>query len=528
MALNGMSSDSVHFTKEKPRVKKNFFDDEEEEDFEKFDNDEDFIKMRVSEPDEEEYEDEKEELGEPWEKVNAPATTTILSSSNVKANSTFAQHKNQSDTFSPSFVSDNLQSHAQYSKATHFSKTTTYSTVEQFRNQTHKLSNENTTSIESVIEKGNSEMAEEKINRLEMEKRELQKTVQSLRKLNRKSPLPEETVKKLMMNEPCALEIHRSLEEKLALLDVAIQLGDGDVLTRILLFFKKTIKPNIFVREIKRRPVAANHIVTFLKSHFDHDEVIKLLRILNRKEEAMMLEYKIALSSSSHVDSQIQAIVTCQRMNEISPELTDVVAILKQHESLLKRQVQIEIKDKRTQVEGKNEIMRLHPLKPVTSSPLMTTLRHCCFYHFGKDDNILGPVSLQKEFKLTDKQFEWTMVAARAELKKWADLDMLFTSKSWYGSNKQKSSLGFHKVVGILEKSNAPRDIIGKYLNLVDDLELRLTLSTRLKCHKIAVETIVSMKDRQRLEEYRKQVERTNPVQSLISNYLQNSQIKWR
>lgn len=82
----------------------------------------------------------------------------------------------------------------------------------------------------------------------------------------------------------------------------------------------------------------------------------------------------------------------------------------------------------------------------------------------------------------------------------------------------------------------------------MDDLELRLTLSTRLKCHKIAIEvkwsisvwwefslivfyltcclflkTIVSMKDRQRLEEYRKQVERTNPVQSLISNYLQNS-----
>lgn len=48
------------------RVKKNFFDDEEEDDFEKFDNDEDFIKMRVSEPDEEDYEDEKEELGEPW------------------------------------------------------------------------------------------------------------------------------------------------------------------------------------------------------------------------------------------------------------------------------------------------------------------------------------------------------------------------------------------------------------------------------------------------------------------------------
>ncbi|CAB4027392.1 spermatogenesis-defective 39 homolog isoform X2 [Paramuricea clavata] len=241
----------------------------------------------------------------------------------------------------------------------------------------------------------------------------------------------------------------------------------------------------------------------------------------------MMLEYKKAVASSNP-DSQIQAINTCQRIYETTPDLADMVSVLNEHQTLLKRQVKIEIKDKRTQAEGKNQIMRLHPRKSITSLPLIETLHYCCFYHHGKDDETLGPVSLQKEFKLTDKQFEWIMIGARAKLKKWEDLDTLFTSKSWYGSNKQKSSLGFDKVVGILEKSNAPPDILSKYLTLIEDLETRLALATKLKCHKVAVETIVSMKDKQRLDEYRKHLERTHPVQALISGYLQNSQIKWR
>jgi hypothetical protein len=47
----------------------------------------------------------------------------------------------------------------------------------------------------------------------------------------------------------------------------------------------------------------------------------------------------------------------------------------------------LQIKDKRTQTEGKDQIMRLHPpRKPITSSPLIKTLHYCCFYHYGKDD----------------------------------------------------------------------------------------------------------------------------------------------
>ena len=40
---------------------------------------------------------------------------------------------------------------------------------------------------------------------------------------------------------------------------------------------------DIFLKEIKRRPVAVNHIIHFLKAHYDFDELIKLLRYAKTK-----------------------------------------------------------------------------------------------------------------------------------------------------------------------------------------------------------------------------------------------------
>lgn len=46
---------------------------------------------------------------------------------------------------------------------------------------------------------------------------------------------------------------------------------------QILLFIKKTIKPSIFNLELQRRPVAANHLISYLKAHYDFKELEDLL-----------------------------------------------------------------------------------------------------------------------------------------------------------------------------------------------------------------------------------------------------------
>ena len=58
--------------------------------------------------------------------------------------------------------------------------------------------------------------------------------------------------------------------------------------------------------------------------------------------------------------------------------------------------------------------------------------------------------------QISEKQYLLTALGARAKLKQWFDVDALFTSKNWLGYTKKKSPVGFHRVVDILQKNNAP------------------------------------------------------------------------
>lgn len=54
------------------------------------------------------------------------------------------------------------------------------------------------------------------------------------------------------------------------------------------------------------------------------------------------------------------------------------------------------------------------------------------------------------------------MLAARARLKAWPDVDALFTSKNWLGVTKKRSPLSFQRVVDILQKNSAPAQVSGR------------------------------------------------------------------
>jgi len=70
--------------------------------------------------------------------------------------------------------------------------------------------------------------------------------------------------------------------------------------------------------------------------------------------------------------------------------------------------------------------------------------------------------------------------------------------------------------------------VLNTYLKLVEDQNQRVSLATKTKCHNLAIETLVAMKDRQQLEKYRSQLKRTAPEQAKISQHLNNSQIRWK
>uniref|UniRef100_A0A8C4TLX0 Spermatogenesis-defective protein 39 homolog n=1 Tax=Erpetoichthys calabaricus TaxID=27687 RepID=A0A8C4TLX0_ERPCA len=234
------------------------------------------------------------------------------------------------------------------------------------------------------------------------------------------------------------LEDFRALRDKMLLLDEAVQLHNGNVITAVKILF----------RELESRQVALRHFIHYLKE-------MEELKLLNE-----LLKYAVFSLPFSAEDA----------------------GFVQDHYTLLERQIIIE-------KTGQVEVFKKNPRKAaILDMPIITTLYYSCFYHYGESEGTYSsPGSIKKTFKLSDKQYLLTALGARAKLKAWKDVDSLFVTKNWLGYTQKKAPIGFHKVVDILHKNNAPDTVIQEYICLVDDTDLKLNLAMKYKCHDIII-----------------------------------------
>lgn len=366
-------------------------------------------------------------------------------------------------------------------------------------------------------------------NKLKAEIRRLKKDLQTSKD---KTPVPsvQETVKKIIRGQPYTLEVYKSLEDKLSLLDCSVSMHDGNAITTAVLFLKKTVKQRILHEVLRTRPTALNHLAKYLKEHFDYTELTELYRSVGEYEKAAMLQLNQAIKSKDPGVRLTKLKYIYRNSFDGFPELAEQTKYLKEYIDLLNRQLDIEDKDARDELEKKNQALVAHPRQaPLPLCSMIITLYYCCRYHFGEPENVpSSPLAIRSTFKLTDKQYEWTVLSARAKLKQWKGLEQMFQSKGLFGSVKMKSAVGFDHVVESLHQHGAPEEVLRTYLNYIDDRTERLSLATKTKCHNVAIETLAAMKDRQKLEQYRGQLKGTAPEQAKITEYLSNTQIKWK
>ncbi|XP_067847161.1 spermatogenesis-defective protein 39 homolog [Heptranchias perlo] len=336
---------------------------------------------------------------------------------------------------------------------------------------------------------------------------------------------PLETVTQMQKGRMYSFERFRSLKDKLHLVDEAVRMHDGNVITAVLMFLKRTLSKEVLFRELEYRQVALQHFVYYLKETGEQKLLMEMLKALGRIEEAALLHYKEHLNIKSQV-KKTEYLKNCIGL----PFAPDDAVFVQDHYTLLDRQIIIEENDKRIEASGQMEVFRKHPRKAsILHMPLVTTLYYSCFYHYGESDGTFSsPANLKKTFKISDKQYLLTTLAARAKLKAWKDVDNLFTTKNWLGYTKKKAPIGFHRVVDILHKNNAPVEVIQEYVALVDNTELKLNLATKYKCHNIVIDTYRDLKDRQQLILYRDKVDRSSQEQRKIDYILSNSQIRWK
>ncbi|KAF7231036.1 spermatogenesis-defective protein 39 homolog [Nothobranchius furzeri] len=335
----------------------------------------------------------------------------------------------------------------------------------------------------------------------------------------------EETVQRLQQGKVVSLEKFRSLQDKLLLLDFAVAAHDGNVITAVLIFLKRTLSKEVLFRELESRQTALRHFVHYLSETRDQSLLLELLRSLGRTEDIALLQYKEHKSIADE-NKRRDFLKSCLSL----PFSQEDSAHVQDHYTLLERQIIIEAADKRAERDGKVEIFRRFPRKAsILNMPLITTLYYCCFYHYNESEGTYSsPLNIRQTFKILEKQYFATVLAARAKLKAWDDVHALFTSKNWFGVTKKKSPLSFQRVVDILQKNSAPTKELQEYVGLVDDAELRISLAQKHKCHDIVINTYRDMKDRQLLLEYRKKVERGSMEERKIDVLLNNSQIRWK
>uniref|UniRef100_A0A3B4W9H0 Spermatogenesis-defective protein 39 homolog n=1 Tax=Seriola lalandi dorsalis TaxID=1841481 RepID=A0A3B4W9H0_SERLL len=317
---------------------------------------------------------------------------------------------------------------------------------------------------------------------------------------------PEETVHRMQQGKAVSLEKFRSLQDKLLLLDFGVSAHDGNVITAVLF------------RELESRQTALRHFIHYLTETRDQRLLLELF-ISFLFPWRQLLQYKEHLSIADE-NKRRDFLKSCLSL-PFSPEDS---AHVQDHYTLMERQIIIEATDRQAERGGKVEIFQKFPRRAsILNMPLITTLYYCCFYHYTESEGTYSsPLNIRHTFRISEKQYFVTALAARAKLKAWLDLDALFTSRNWLGFTRKKSPLSFHRVVDILQKNSAPTQVLQEYVGLIDDADLRISLAQKHKCHDIVINTYRDLKDRQLLLGYRGKVERGSAEERKINELLDN------
>ncbi|GJQ66847.1 putative peptidyl-lysine hydroxylation [Trypoxylus dichotomus] len=74
----------------------------------------------------------------------------------------------------------------------------------------------------------------------------------------------EETIKKLFLGLPCLLDNFRSLEQKIDLLQKAVETADGNIILKVVLFLEKTLKQSLLHIHLPKYKLALVHYCNYL------------------------------------------------------------------------------------------------------------------------------------------------------------------------------------------------------------------------------------------------------------------------
>jgi len=324
-----------------------------------------------------------------------------------------------------------------------------------------------------------------------------------------------ETVQNIILGKPYSLEMYKSLKKKEDLLDCALELGDGDAILAVALMIRRTLKRAKFIGLICVRPVAAEHLVNYLITRHQLDQVAELLVSLGRLHDAGVVAYRQATQSQNlemRVRSLKQALHTTMSGHEDASLVLEQVNLLERVSPILVAEAPF-------------------PDRPAStlSSSVLKALFYLTQYHYSAPDNLLhSPSALAKMHKLSRTQTVWVTVRGRATALAWDDCVALLVGKGWMGGVKAKVGINMVEMATILHDAKCPVETLGLVVQAVESPASRLQVANKLGVNSVVVDILLAQKDKTGLTRFRDSLTPNSRDWFYAENALSTSNVRWK
>lgn len=237
----------------------------------------------------------------------------------------------------------------------------------------------------------------------------------------------------------------RSLSDKLQLLEKSIELGDGDIITTIVLFMKRTLTPEIFHRMILSQDMrtgkrkynsAIDHYCAYLKQKGDIDTLEEVLSSLDRSDEQAFVKLEQVLHDNKKMkmtkksmDTFVQKLENClsERFNTVKTLKADQ-DILVQQIQLIKRQFDIDDGDEKLKKFKATKFNDFEHKPSLMGATVIETVYYCALFHYISTRKACHPAQVSKflGIDINSNEYQFVLLNALVRQNDWKSVNLEF------------------------------------------------------------------------------------------------------
>ncbi|KAI6658513.1 Spermatogenesis-defective protein 39-like [Oopsacas minuta] len=348
---------------------------------------------------------------------------------------------------------------------------------------------------------------------------------------------PSDIIRDIFLGKHTWIGRFRELSKKRELLKLALETYDQNTIFSVLWHLKATLSNEVLINTLDEFPASKLHYYTLLQQKGLEEELITTTHACKDYGKSGLLKLKQARRLGDPY-KQFLMMKDCENYFRKFGFIQLADFVLDECD-LLDAQLSIHTFEKSTGMiqEG---IGSVEIFSPVLKTPNFTTLYYLCLRHFHSNTGLSSPTNFQAKFDISNADFLCIALSARSQVKDWQSVDNLlkkYQTKTWFGKNNS-FVLAPEKIIEIFHQKdpspwvatgNELRDsLIVSLLNQIEDLEERYLWSFNFLCHPVVIDTLVKLKDKNRLENYVTYLPRTSKYLRQIGDKLAAKSIIWR